>query len=214
MAIVQNPITGRTTGKFASAVFSKQFEKNTMRSKPIQVANPKTLKQRTQRMKFSMIVALAQIMLNFIRLGFKTASNAMSEFNSFVKANISTALSGSYPDFTINFPALIVSSGTLTGIIDAAATAIALNKITVSWFDNTGQGDALATDKVLILCINTVTNQSIYSDVDVARSAETYDIEVPAGWVGDDVAVYVSASNEEVTQIADSSYVDTVTVLE
>ena len=31
MAIVQNPITGRTKKKFGSAVFSKQFGKNTMR---------------------------------------------------------------------------------------------------------------------------------------------------------------------------------------
>ena len=29
MAIVQNPFTGRTSGKFAGAVFSKQFGKNT-----------------------------------------------------------------------------------------------------------------------------------------------------------------------------------------
>jgi hypothetical protein len=35
MAIVQNPITGRTKKKFGTAVFSKQFGKNIMRSKPL-----------------------------------------------------------------------------------------------------------------------------------------------------------------------------------
>ena len=40
MAIVQNPITGRTRKKFGTAVFSKHYENNTMRSRPIQVDNP------------------------------------------------------------------------------------------------------------------------------------------------------------------------------
>ena len=42
MAIVQNPITARTKKKFGNAVFSKQFGKNVMRSKPMEVKNPQT----------------------------------------------------------------------------------------------------------------------------------------------------------------------------
>ena len=58
MAIVQNPITGRTKKAFGSAVFAKQYGKNTMRTKPLEVKNPKTLKQKMQRSKFSLMVAI------------------------------------------------------------------------------------------------------------------------------------------------------------
>ena len=40
MAIVQNPITGRTKKTFGTAVFSKQWGKNTMRAKALEVKNP------------------------------------------------------------------------------------------------------------------------------------------------------------------------------
>ena len=97
MAIVQNPITGRTRKKFGSAVFSKQFGKNTLRSKPIEVSNPRTEKQKMQRSKFSLMVELSRMFLSFIRIGFKQSSIGMSEFNTFVKSNIKTVITGVYP---------------------------------------------------------------------------------------------------------------------
>ena len=103
MAIVQNPITGRTKKKFGSAVFSKQFGKNTMRTKPIEVSNPKTLAQRQQRLKFSMMIVLSRMFLGFIRMGFKQVAIEMSEFNAFMKTNISNVIAGTYPDYTIDF---------------------------------------------------------------------------------------------------------------
>ena len=58
MAIVQNPITGRTRKKFGTAVFSKHYENNTMRSRPMQVSNPRTEGQVLQRSKFAQTVDL------------------------------------------------------------------------------------------------------------------------------------------------------------
>jgi len=58
MAIVQNPITGRTRNKFGTAVFSKQFGLNTMRTKPEGMKNPNTPAQATQRSKFLTVVYL------------------------------------------------------------------------------------------------------------------------------------------------------------
>jgi len=58
MAIVQNPITGRTRKKFGTEVFSKHYENNTMRSRPIQVSNPQTEGQVRQRSIFAQTVDL------------------------------------------------------------------------------------------------------------------------------------------------------------
>ncbi len=71
MAIVQNPITGRTKQKFGPAVFSKQFGKNTMRTKPIEVKNPKTPDQMNQRNKFSLMVAGGRELLPMLKISFK-----------------------------------------------------------------------------------------------------------------------------------------------
>jgi hypothetical protein len=214
MAIVQNPITGRTKGKFASAVFSKQFGKNTMRSKPISVKNPKTKLQRTQRSKFSIMVELARKFLSFIRLGFKQSAIGMSEFNAFVQTNIFLAISGSYPDFAIDYTKIVVSKGTLTGADGTSAVAGAGKKVTVNWADNAGNGDAQVDDKALILILNPESDNVVASTIDKVREDATMELTVPDSWVGDQVHVYLGFANDNGNKVADSKYIGAVTILE
>ena len=213
MAIVQNPITGRTKQKFGSAVFSKQFGKNTMRTKPIEVRNPKTLLQKQQRSKFSLMVALARMFLGFIRNGFKQVATDMSAFNVFMKSNISLVISGVYPNYSIDFTKLIVTKGTLTGADGASAVAAAGRKVTISWVDNTGTGDALATDKAMQLLINYTKGAVVQDTTTKTRADITNDLTVPASWVGDDVHAYLSFWDAAGARVADSVFLDTVTIL-
>lgn len=81
MAIVQNPITGRTKKKFGTAVFSKQFGKNVMRSKPMEVKNPQTVGQVTQRNKFATTVDLVRQVLPLINKVYAGSLSKMSPFN-------------------------------------------------------------------------------------------------------------------------------------
>ena len=80
MAIVQNPITGRTKNKFANAVFSKQFGKNTMRSKALEVKNPNTPPQKNQRSKFKLMVHEGRKLLTLLRTAFKSMAIAYVSF--------------------------------------------------------------------------------------------------------------------------------------
>ena len=213
MAIVQNPITGRSKKAFGTAVFSKQFGQNTMRTKPLEVKNPKTLKQRMQRSKFSLMVALSRMTLKFVRVGFKQIAIEMSAFNAFMKSNIGVAISGVYPAYTINYANLTFAKGTLTGVDTPTATAAAGKIINVDWVDNSGEGDAEATDTALILLINS-TKKRVQADTTTkTRLDETISKLVPAGWVGDQVHVYISFMSSTVNKVADSTYVSAVTVL-
>jgi hypothetical protein len=213
MAIVQNPITGRTKKKFGSAVFSKQFGKNTMRTKPIEVHNPKTLPQRQQRSKFTMMVALARMVMSFVRVGFKQVAVGMSQFNVFMKSNISTVITGVYPTYTIDFTKLIVSKGTLTGEDGGTAAAAAGRKVDFVWNDNSGNGDALATDNAMGLLIN-YTKKAILQDTTTkTRADEALQFIVPAAWVGDQVHVYLSFKTPMSDKVSDSKFLATVTVL-
>jgi len=213
MAIVQNPITGRTTGKFSTAVFSKQFGKNTMRSKPLEVKNPRTLAQREQRAKFSLLVELARKFLTFIRTSFKQTAIGMSEFNSFMQTNINEVISGAFPDYTIDYDQLIVSKGTLTGATGETASAIAGNSVTIDWVDNSGVGDALSTDKALMLILNPNSSNVVYDTTLKTRADQTADLVVPNDWIGEEVYVYLSFMNETGDKVADSSFVGSVTIV-
>jgi hypothetical protein len=213
MAIVQNPITGRTKKKFGSAVFSKQFGKNTMRTKPIEVRNPKTLLQRQQRSKFSIMVALARLFMGFIRISFKQVATSMSQFNMFVKLNIKTAITGAFPNYAVNFPVLVISKGTLTGADDPTATAIAAHKVDIAWNNNSGNSDALATDNAMVLIIND-TKRAIAQDIATKTRADAaLQLVVPASWVGDLVHVYMAFKTPANDKVSNSSFLASVTIL-
>ena len=213
MAIVQNPVTGRSKKKFGTAVFAKQFGKNTMRTKPIEVKNPKTIKQKQQRSKFSIMVELSRMFLGFIRIGFKQVAIGMSQFNMFMKSNIYDVISGTYPSYTIDFTKLIVTKGTLTGADGGAAVAAAGHKVNITWTDNTGTGDALATDKAMQLIINYDKKTVMQDTTAKTRLDASSSLTVPASWVGDEVHVYLSFMNEAGAKIADSVFLASVTIL-
>lgn len=213
MAIVQNPITGRTKKKFASAVFSKQFGKNTMRSKPVEVKNPRTLGQRTQRAKFSLMVELSRMFLSFIRIGFKQVASGMSEFNMFMKTNIKEVITGDFPDFTIDFTKLIVSKGTLTAPEQGAATAASGHLVNVSWVDNSGYSDASDTDIAIVLALNYDKKGEKHDISSATRADEACELTLPAAWVGDEVHIYLAFMTVSGDSVSDSNYLDTITVL-
>ncbi len=213
MAIVQNPITGRTKKKFGSAVFSKQFGKNTMRTKPIEVSNPKTLKQRQQRAKFSLMVGLSRMFLGFIRMGFKQVSIEMSEFNSFMKNNILNVITGVYPDYVIDFTKLIVSKGTLTGADSGACAPAVGRKVSVTWEDNSGYGDAQATDKAMVLVLNYDKKGEKHETTLKTRADGLCEVVCPLSWVGDEVHVYLSFITEAGDKVADSVYLDSIIIV-
>jgi len=213
MAIVQNPITGRTKKKFGSAVFSKQFGKNTMRTKPIEVRNPKTLGQKQQRSKFSLMVELSRMFMGFIRIGFKQVATGMSQFNVFMKSNISTAITGVYPTFSIDFAHLLVSKGTLTGADGEAAAAVAGHKVDITWVDNSGNGDALATDNAMGLIINYTKKAIMQDSTTKTRADEALSFTVPATWIGDEVHAYLSFKTPLSNKVADSKFMASVTIL-
>ncbi|MFH0865392.1 MAG: DUF6266 family protein [Bacteroidota bacterium] len=213
MAIVQNPITGRTKKKFGTAVFSKQFGKNTMRTKPIEVRNPKTLLQKQQRAKFTLMVALARMFMGFIRIAFKQVAIGMSAFNAFVSDNITNVITGVYPAYSIDFTQLIVSKGTLTGADSGAAAAVAGHKVDISWVDNSGNGDALATDNAMVLVINNTRKAVLQDSTTKTRADEALQLTAPVSWVGDTVHAYLAFKTPAGNNIADSVFLASVIIL-
>jgi len=188
MAIVQNPITGRTRKMFGTAVFSKQFGKNTMRTKPAGVKNPNTIGQSTQRFKFSTIVGLIRQVLHLINLVYAGTLKKMSPFNKIVSINVKNAFTGYPPELDHTKVVLCDFDG--SSVSNVVLTAQPDQVMDVSWDPNTTNPDELASTITLIL-INCTTNQvEQYPDIAI-RSAGSASITAPSDWVGSMTALHV-----------------------
>jgi hypothetical protein len=192
MAIVQNPITGRTRKMFGTAVFSKQFGQNTMRTKPSGMKNPNTIGQATQRTKFSTIVNLIRQVIPIINDAYAGSLKNMSPFNKIVSINVKNAFTGDPPVLDQTKVVLCDFEGST---VDAVVLTSKPNQdLQVDWNPNTEDPDELASSLTFIL-INCSTNAvMIFPDI-ALRSAGTIDVTVPQTWVGNMTALHILSTD-------------------
>lgn len=188
MAIVQNPITGRTKKKFGTAVFSKQFGKNTMRTRPVEVRNPKTVGQVNHRSKFSTTVAFVRQVLPLINEVYAGSLTKMSPFNKVTSLIVKNAFVGVPP----------VLDQTLVKLADIEGSSLAnvINQgepnqvMKISWDPNT-INQAELDSKLTFVLINCSTNETmIYKEV-AARAEGSAQITAPHSWADNDSALHV-----------------------
>ena len=91
MAIVQNPITGRSKNKFGNAVFSTQFGQNTLRTKAITVKNPRTENQLAVRAHMKRLVSIFKQINPEIKEAYGSSVKGMSPFNRVISINMKCA---------------------------------------------------------------------------------------------------------------------------
>ncbi len=188
MAIVENPIIGRARKSFGSAVFSRQFGHNTMRTKPLKVRDPKTPAQMRYRRKFTTLVHLIQRVLPIINAAYGKRLEIMSPFNKIVSLNINSSFVGEPPEIDhtrITFCDIIgstVSCVTLTARADQA--------MEVSWKPGTEHPQELSVPLTFILINCSTNNVVIFPDQETRNAGSTL-LTVPADWVGTQTALHI-----------------------
>ena len=192
MAIVQNPITGRTKKKFGTAVFSRSFDKNVMRSKPLTVKNPRTEAQVNHRNKFATTVALVRQVKPLVNEVYGKSVVGMTPVNKITGINVKNAFTGDPPvlDHTkvalCDFIGSALSEVTLTGDVDQA--------MNITWDPNTVNEDELAS-KLTFVLFNCDTNQAvIFRDAAVRQDGQAT-VTVPKSWVGAQTALHVMTTD-------------------
>lgn len=195
MAIVQNPITGRTRKAFGTAVFSKSYGNNTMRTKAMDVKNPRTEGQVRQRNKFATTVELVRQVLPLINEVYAGSLTSMSPFNKITSINVKNAFVGEPPelDHTLvvlcDFVGSSVENVTLTGQDNQV--------MDIAWDPATTNSADLASLLTFVV-FNCDTNKAMIFRDAVARSAGSTSITLPSDWVGAQTALHVVTSESEV----------------
>ena len=126
MAVTQNTLIGRTRQSVGGTTFSTWKGLNILKSKPISVANPKTVPQETQRAKMTLVVGLYRLLASLVVIGFRGLAVGKSEYNAFTSYNLKNAVSGTAPEFVFLEPQnFSIARGTMgtTEIDDINASA-------------------------------------------------------------------------------------------
>lgn len=212
MGKISQGVLGGFSGKVGNVVGGTWKGIDYMRIKPANVTNPRTEGQVDQRSKFSTVLRFLQPMTDFLRVGYKLYANKMTQFNAAMSYNLNNAITGAYPNFMVDYASALVTRGNLTGAANGAASSPSAASVEVAWTDNSGSGSAQATDKALIVLLNTTRQEAVFTTAGPARSAGTETISVPSEYTGEDVEVFLGFISEDGSKVANSSYLGSVTV--
>ena len=187
MAIVQNHITGRTRKKFGTAVFSKNYEQNTMRTKPMQVANPRTEGQVRQRSKFAQTVDLIRQVLPVVNDAYSNTLKNMSPFNKIVSLNVKAIFAEGSNE--IDYTKVQFCDNEGSSVRNVEMTCEDDQVISFLWEPNTSDQTELDAP-VSIILVNCNKNKAVNFANAALRSESAASITAPVEWVGDMVAAY------------------------
>lgn len=138
MAIVQNTLIGRSSGRVGNAVFTQWKGRNVLKQKPEIVTNPRSALQQQQRSRFTALMAIGKSLRPILQLGFKEYAGSVTWLNRFISTNTGSGLltwNEVNQSWDPDFKNLVVSEGSLHPTfvsIDSVETGPVINGVAMT----------------------------------------------------------------------------------
>ena len=206
MGKIPQGILGGVSGTVGSVVGGGWKGIAYLRSKPLSVANPRTVGQVNQRNKMTFMVIVSQALLSLIiKPLWDRFAQKQSGYNAFVSANISNVDDAG--ESFLDASAVIISKGKIepTPITGSNATEGATS-YTVTWGTGT-TGQQQSTDIAYVVGINTGGDGVILSaNNGVARSTGTITVQTQELQASSVLALYLAFRSADGRNVSDNSY--------
>jgi hypothetical protein len=206
MGKISQGILGGLSGKVGNVIGGNWKGIDYLRIKPSSVRNPRTEGQVNQRNKFSITLEYLQPNLGFIKLGYKSFATKKTEFNAAMSYVLNNAITGSAPNFTIDYSLALLSRGNLSGVQNPSSDLTTAGQITFDWDDNSLEGNANANDKAMVLVYNPDKKESVYILDGADRTTGSQIVSIPSSYVGDVVQLFMAFISADGKVVSNSIY--------
>jgi hypothetical protein len=207
MAKYHQGILGGFTGKVGNVVGYQLNGVDVIKSLPGKHNNKPTAKQLEQRVKFSVVRAFIELMSPVFIETFRNADKISGNVRPF-SYNYHHAISGSYPDFRIDYSKVRLAYGNLETPGCVVIAAGIEGEIVFNWSDNPNHYYG-AGDKAVLICFCPDLKEVVYSIGPATRRDETAILKVPA-FTGKEVHCWITFNSG--SQVAISCYCGCVTI--
>ena len=152
-----------------------------MRSKPSQVANPKTIGQTSQRNAFKQCVQFTKEVLAAVKLGFQYFGSDMSPYSYSLKENQSNAVIGSAGSRQFDKTKFVASKGSLEGLNNLQGfVADNTGDVILSWSAQSNGPNADQGDKVQVIIYHEESEYvAFYKDIALRQDENVSNFSVP-----------------------------------
>jgi len=193
MGLLRQGILGGFRKKTGSVVGAYWRTLDVIRGLPRSSGKAPTQAQKDQQLKFGLTTGFLSWISDLVFTGYKSMSKIATPMNVAVSYNISAAITGVSPNFTLDYAKIRFSNGKLALPDGLTVESLAAAKLKFSWLHADPDDKLLdATDMATILVYNPVKAKFVKVVNVVPRSAGTYTLQVPASFADDDVHCYIS----------------------
>lgn len=213
MATYKKGILGVFSGKVGTVIGSNWKGIHYMRSLPKASGKAATPLQQDQRIKFALVTGFLKPIKQIANIGYQSVSGNLSPFNAIVSYHLNNAVTGTSPDFTIDYPKVVFSRGELPGASSPQLNAVAGNSIAINWQDNSEANLASGNDKAVLLVYNGNKGEFIIDDFAVREDAQQT-LDLSTSYVGDTVKVWMAFFAADGKLASTSIYLGEATILD
>lgn len=213
MGTFSKGILGGFSGKVGNVVGARWRGKDIMRSLPTRGTYTPTQAQLEQRDRFTTVIKFLTPIKEILSAYFGKQQGDKSSFNLATGYHIKEAL---LPDpldtFVIDYPKVLIGKGDLRGISNGSVTPDSFQVLNVFWDDNSGQGNAAATDELVVVVYNETLNLFETANPAGTRNLTTVQLTLPAYWAGLELQVWATFVTADKKLAATSTYLGAVTL--
>ena len=204
---VQNPLTGRSSGKFASAIFSTVYGNNIVRSKPVEVRDAKTEAQLAQREKFSVALSWIKMFLTVIRTGFATLAVGKSAYSAALSWYLNNGITGSPGSYAIDISNSRFVFGDISAIsLTPGGIAIDGSEIYFTSSALSLPTGIVATDDASFIIYNVTTGAAFFYPAECTLESTNFVLPASFASVGDTVHLWIFAQSATSNNLTDDFY--------
>ena len=212
MGTYNKGILGAFSGKIGPVVGASWRGKEIMRSLPRKTNRAATPLQQQQRDKFAMVTEFLQPINSIVSNYFGSNKGEKTRRNQAMSYMLKEAVSYVAPNMVWNFNKVLISRGDLLGFDGMLAATGAGHSIDFTWTDNSGQGNATATDKLVVVIYEESTKTTVYALDAGTRNQGTANVIVPAYLSALKVNVWATFVAADDKLYATSQYLDMVII--
>ncbi|TYA55292.1 DUF6266 family protein [Formosa maritima] len=213
MATFEKGILGGFSGKVGNVVGSRWRGRNVMRSLPQRGNYTPTEEQLLQRERFKTVVEFLTPIKGELSKYFGKKQGDKSTYNLATSYHLLEALTEVLGGFTMDYRKVLISKGDLRGLDTPTLAAAANQVLNLGWVDNSGQGNAVETDTLLVVVYAPV--EQLYQTFEgvATRNQGSVALTLPAFMAGMEVETWASFVSDTGKEAAVSTYLGPVTVL-
>jgi len=213
MGTFSKGILGGFSGKVGNVVGARWRGKDIMRSLPQRGNYVPTQAQQEQRDRFKTAIVFLTPIKEILSAYFGKPQGDKSTFNLATGYHIKEAL---LPDgldgYVIDYPKVLIGKGDLRGLSNGAVAAAANQELTVTWNDNSGQGNASATDQLVVVVYCELLDLFETAQPAGTRDLTTVQMPLPAYWTAQQVQVWATFVTSDQKLAATSTFLGAVTL--